>query len=125
MSDFGALKGETITAISGMEPGSDRVEIKTASGKSFEMYHRQECCEGVSLAEVHGSPADLIGEPVLLAEESTNQDNPPEHADSFTWTFYRLQTIKGAVQLRWLGKSNGYYGEEVEFEDTTPEVAHA
>ena len=57
-----------------------------------------------------------------MAEEVTNEQdiNPngvdiPEFQDSFTWTFYKLATIKGYVTLSWYGESNGYYNESVSF----------
>jgi len=66
---------------------------------------------------------DLIGSPITLAEEVIHEQdvNPngvkiPEYQDSFTWTFYKLSTIKGYVTIRWYGNSNGYYSESVSWE---------
>jgi len=115
--NFTVLYGEILTEVEGCKSGSDEVLFRTESGRTFKLYHSQDCCEYVRLEEVHGDIQDLIGVPILRAEESTNQDNPPEDPESWTWTFYRLQTIKGSVQLRWLGESNGYYSESVDFEE--------
>jgi hypothetical protein len=82
------------------------------------MYHSQDCCESVSIEDVEGDICDLIGSPIVLAEEAPSQDEQPgrDHGDSFTWTFYRLATEKGFVVIRWYGESNGYYSERVDFE---------
>lgn len=73
--------------------------------------------------QIHGDIGDLVGVPLLRAEESTNRDDPPASEygppDSWTWTFYRFTTIKGSVQIRWLGTSNGYYSEGVDLEELT------
>lgn len=124
MSDaLNALVGETLTAVHGMESGSEQITFETASGRIFRMYHSQDCCESVALVDVTGNPTDLIGAPVLKAEESSNSDADEEYnkrveyppTDSWTWTFYHLAMIKGYVTLRWLGESNGYYSESVDF----------
>lgn len=67
-----------------------------------------------------GDISDLIGAPIARAEvvESEGGDPAPEYPDSWTWTFYKLATIKGEVVMRWLGESNGYYSESVDFERT-------
>jgi hypothetical protein len=37
---------------------------------------------------------------------------------NYVWTFYVIQTDRGAVTIRWLGESNGWYGESPYFEMT-------
>lgn len=113
---FEDLKGKTLIAIAGGQ-GDDTMNFETAEGETYRLYHSQDCCESVRLEEVVGDLTDLLGSPILEAEEVSSDGAPaPENHDSYTWTFYKLGTIKGGVTLRWLGKSNGYYSESVQFE---------
>ena len=82
----------------------------------FVFFHAQDCCEHVSIEDVCGDLEDLVGEPLLLAEEVSGETpvefNEADH-ESVTWTFYKFATRKGYVDVRWLGESNGYYSEGV------------
>jgi len=114
---FDELKGKTLVGITKTD---DTMTLKASDGSEYEMYHSQDCCESVYIESIVGDLDDLIGEPILVAEEVTHADrNPegvmvPEYQDSFTWTFYKLATRKGYVDIRWYGESNGYYSERVE-----------
>ena len=118
MSDFVAfasLKGKTIVSIDGLRKGSEGVTFHTSDGSQYEMYHEQDCCENVQIEDVifTGCIDDLIGVPVLVAEESSSEAT--DVSESGTWTFYKLATTEGWVDIRWLGESNGYYSESVYF----------
>lgn len=114
------LIGETITSIEGMTRGSDCITIACKSGRTFRMYHCQDCCESVQLEDVAGLRDSLIGYPVTMAYESTSDESyGRSFGESHTWTFYTIATVQGTVVLRWLGESNGYYSEAVDFDETT------
>lgn len=86
----------------------------------FKFLHEQDCCEGVRIEDIVGDLDDLVGRPLDIVEEvEYDRDyNPPGvepvTGESFTWTFYKFATIKGYVDVRWLGESNGYYSEGVD-----------
>jgi hypothetical protein len=120
MAQFSDLVGQTITNITGMEVGSEQINIETESGKSYRMYHSPDCCESVQVEDVCGDVNDLLDSLIVQADEESNSDpleGATQPSDSFTWTFYRIATAKGLVVLRWLGESNGYYSESVSFEE--------
>lgn len=118
-----ALLGKTLTNID-VQRGSfkvdDQITFTCSTGERYEMRHIQNCCESVDIEDINGDLNDLIGSPILKAEEVTNSEENPEgvtkeYQDSFTWTFYHLATVKGYVTIRWYGESNGYYSESVDF----------
>lgn len=115
--DFSTLKGKTITKITGMNRDSDEITFYCSDDTVYYMHHEQNCCESVYVEDVCGNPDCLIGSPILIAESVSSSDSPPlnKYDESYTWTFYHLATVKGYVDLRWYGSSNGYYSEEVNF----------
>lgn len=104
--------GKTFAAITATK---QEVRFITTEGEQYLMHHVQDCCESVEVEDIVGDLNDLIGLPMLLAEEATSAEGPKEQYDeSFTWTFYKFGTIKGYVTIRWYGVSNGYYSESVD-----------
>lgn len=119
------LRGKTITNIEGLEKDNDLVLIQCTDGSAYVMCHCQDCCECVDINDICGDVEDLLNSPITMAEEvihSSGDDDLPEELkpedywESFTWTFYKLATVKGYVTIRWYGESNGYYCEEVEIQ---------
>jgi hypothetical protein len=117
MPNFSDLNGCIIYRIDGLSEGSERVEFFTSVG-NFTMQHRQDCCEAVSVKDICGDVDDLINSTVFSAEETSNTGSSAD-SDSATWTFYHIKTQKGVVTIQWLGESNGYYSESVDFDVLT------
>lgn len=119
MTNVSEMLGKILTDIVGMEPESEEIIFKCSDGTSYKMYHDQNCCEYVRVEDVIGNVEDLIGFPLLMCEDVSNDNEDPyEGSDfSYTWTWYKFATIKGYVTVRWLGESNGYYSEDVDFKE--------
>ena len=110
------MLGKTFVQVSGAVGNFDLL-FETANGERFMFSHEQDCCERVDINDIVGDLQDLVGEPLLLAEEvqgETPVDFNEREYESVTWTFYKFATRKGYVDVRWLGESNGYYSESVD-----------
>ena len=86
-------------------------------------YHNQDCCESVYIEDICGELNDLIGYPILVAEERVSDSIYTGEDESVTYTFYEFRTIKGSVTVRWCGSSNGYYSESVDMFDSNIEIS--
>ena len=112
------LVGKTLVAVEDCVEESFSIMFVTDSGERFKLYHEQDCCESVFVEDVCGDISDLTGSPIVVAEEvsSDYSDTELENRDySYTWTFYKIDTQKGGVTIRWFGSSNGYYSERASF----------
>jgi hypothetical protein len=108
------MVGKTFVRVEGAV-GAGEMLFETADGERFLFTHLQDCCENVDINDVVGDLEDLVGEPLLLAEEVSGATEPDaEHYESYTYTFYKFATRRGYVDVRWLGESNGYYSEAVD-----------
>ena len=110
------MLGKTFVQVTGAVGNFDLL-FETANGERFMFSHQQDCCERVDINDIVGDLQDLVGEPLLLAEEvqgETPVDFDEGDHESVTWTFYKFATRKGYVDVRWLGESNGYYSEGVD-----------
>lgn len=129
------LLGKTLVGAAQV-PGNDGDEIIfiTTEGVRYVQYHSQDCCESVDVESIVGDLEDLIGSPILQAEVVTHNGDEDDSSDwpvdvprrecepeSYTWTFYKLATIKGGVTIRWFGSSNGYYSESVSLRVEEPQ----
>lgn len=124
MSEIKDLKGKVLIDIK-VDKEEQEIVFTTNDGEKFKMYHEQDCCEDVYIEDINGDINDLLNTPILVAEEvsgykpTTEEDiQKTKEADEYgscTWTFYKLATIKGYVDIRWYGESNGCYSESVDF----------
>jgi hypothetical protein len=113
---FALIVGATVEGCNG-EVGDEMVQIRTDRGV-LDLRHIQDCCEHVRLEDRIGDWSDILGSQIVLLEERSSSEDPegyvePDFRESYTWTFYEIRTTKGDITLRFLGESNGYYGEEV------------
>lgn len=134
MTEFSELLGQTFVSVERLPShavrflclwggknsfdSEDTIVFTRADGVRYVMGYEADCCASCKLIDLNGDLADLVGVPITLADESSSAPDgwePEEYCESYTWTFYRLATCKGHVDIRWFGESNGYYSESVSF----------
>ncbi len=95
---------------------NDALILKFEDKTSFRLQHNDQCCESVVIEDICGDLNDLLGVPLLQAEESGSETTKDDSDNAYQkWTFYKLATINGFVTLKWWGDSpnNSYYSLEV------------
>jgi len=115
------LIGKTLKSVTVSEDKSEMI-FTVDDGSAYKMYHDQECCESVEVEDICGELEDLVGSQILKAECSSSEGEGEAGEDikeywegTYTWTYYKLATLKGYVDIRWYGSSNGCYSEKVDF----------
>lgn len=118
MANSGERKLVEMIGLTATKCHSDEENIwfEFSDGSSAVFNHHQDCCEQVCIEDINGDLSDLVGVPILVAEERYEYSED-SYGDT-TWTFYTFRTIKGSVDVRWLGTSNGYYATGVSFNFT-------
>lgn len=109
------ILGKTMRKVWKGEYGrNNAIYFEQEDGEQFVLTHIQDCSETVEIESIDGDLDDLIGAPLLMAEEVIKVGGEST-LESSTWTFYRFATVKGYVTVRFLGWSNGYYSEKVDW----------
>lgn len=92
---------------------NDAIIFVSDCGETYVLTHEQQCCEDVNIESIGGDLEDLIGVPLLMAEEAYKDGETSDWGTS-TWSFYKFATVKGYVTIRFFGESNGYYSESAD-----------
>ncbi len=113
MADFGELVGKQLVQIRGAHPESERITFEFLDGSRYilepEMFGDEDVY--VKVECIVGNLQDLIDTPILRAEISTE-----DWCDSRAiWTTFKLITIRGEVNITWLGETRGFKSIEVGF----------
>lgn len=116
--EYKSLIGQVFSRVE--KSNSDNDQIKFYVGDDTEptyvLKHEQDCCEHVYIESITGDLYDLVGHPITMAEivwkdGESKKDEYGYSDESSTWTFIKFATIKGYVDIRFYGSSNGYYSE--------------
>ena len=78
------ILGKTLTSIT-KSKDDDKIEMVTDDNRYYRMQHYQDCCESVYVESIVGDLNDLIGSPILRAEERCEEDT--KACESGTWKF--------------------------------------
>ncbi len=70
---FSDLVGKTFASIVG-KIGDEEIVFTTVDGEKYRLVYHHDCCAGCSIEDICGDLADLIGSPILQAEDVHSND---------------------------------------------------
>lgn len=70
---FSELVGKTLVTAE-VNQNRDEITFVTTEGERYKLLHFPDCCESVYIEDIDGDMEDLIGSPILVAEEVSNQE---------------------------------------------------
>lgn len=104
-----SLTGKKVQAVVHTE---HEITLIFDDGLQYTQEHLQDCCETVTVYDVNPPLDTIVGG--VLHSITVEYGEGPHARPPCTWTFYKIHTSKGSVDIRWYGESNGYYSEEVD-----------
>lgn len=104
------LQGKTLLKVE--QVGDDQIQFITSDMRMYSMHAEDGAPNDVEvrIESIVGDLKDLVGVPLIKAEYVSNVDEEGL-SPGFTWTFIKFATVKGYVDIRYIGQSNGYYAE--------------
>ena len=110
------LEGDTILRVTGLYKESSEVLFFFEAGV-LRMMHPGVCCSEGLLEDFEGNAEDFIGRPLTKIEVSSNPASEKNNGNKeYDWTFYKLRSDKGYLDLRWLGNTGrtGMYSSAID-----------
>jgi len=113
--DVKLLEGEILTHID-IDDSQRQIMLTTESGRIFKIFHAQDCCEDVLIKSTEGDWNTLKGK-VIESVSLNEKEIPDDFYRTATETEITFVVNDSTVISRWIGTSNGYYSESVDFEE--------
>lgn len=92
VNEFANMVGRTMVSATG-SVGEDTMTFRSDDGWQFSFYHNQDCCESVYIEDICGDLEDLVGAPVLLAEEVSSQEREERLTRLSDPTTFRVEDL--------------------------------
>lgn len=116
--DVSDMIGKTFTSVRRSKDGDDEIILFSGDGYEYKLFSSENNNVNdvqVVIDDIVGDLSDLENSPILVSELVKSEGKSRLNNDIGTWSFYKFSTIKGYVDVKWWGRSNGYYSEEVNF----------
>lgn len=107
--------GKTLQAWRETDAGGT-IYLEFTDGTEAKFFHRQDCCECVSLhGDSYKELDNFIGREITGFLQDENAGTPEYRYGSATLTEITFTFGNESVRACWWGESNGYYSESVDF----------